>query len=169
MRRVFGLFIGVALLLSLPAPTHAQSDSSRFGLGLQLLGSTAGDNVGPGVHFRASTALNPDVSLALGSGLTGFIFRGRDDSAFALDPQLSAIVSFSTASTQSTYVIGGVGAYVPFGNLDSNVNGGPTLHFGVGKVWLLNESSFFLEVDPALFIGEEETNVILPLRAGGIF
>jgi hypothetical protein len=166
MRRIFGLFIGVALLLSLSAPTHAQTNSSRFGLGLQLLGSTAGDNVGPGVHFRASTALNPDVSLALGSGLTGFIFRGRDDSAFALDPQLSAIVSFSTANAQSTYVIGGVGAYVPFG--DTSTESGPTFNVGVGRAWLLQESSLFFEFKPGVLVGAETTTLVVPLRIGVI-
>jgi hypothetical protein len=36
-------------------------------------------------------------------------------------------------------------------------------------VWLLNESSFFAEFDPALFVGARETHVVLPVRIGVIF
>ncbi len=166
MRRLFGLLVVLGLLGGLAAPAQAQSDQSRFGLGLQLLGSTAGNNVGPGVHFRASTPLNPDVSLAVGSGLTGFIFGGRDDAAFALDPQVSAIVSFSTANAQSTYVIGGAGAYVPFG--DTDTDSGPTFSIGAGRAWLLEESSLFFEFSPGLLVGEESTTLVVPIRVGVI-
>ncbi|PSQ68237.1 MAG: hypothetical protein BRD25_00600 [Bacteroidetes bacterium QH_1_61_8] len=150
-----------ALLLALGTynPVQAQTQP-RYGIGLQMMGTTVDDNIGPGLRFR---------SLGIGAGLTGYIFQGQDDAAYAFDPQASLVVTLPGPGTQRLYVLGGGGAYVPFGNLDSNVSGGPTLHFGIGKVWLLNESSFFLEFDPALFIGEEETDVILPLRVGVIF
>ena len=156
------LFLGLTLSLS---PAQAQDDRpTRFGLGLQMLGSTASGNVGPGLHFRASTPLNPDVSLAIGSGLTGFIFRGRDDAAFALDPQLSAIVSFSTDRVQNMYVLGGVGAYVPFG--DTDTESGPTFNLGIGRAWLLEESSLFVEFNPGFLVGQESTTLVLPVRVG---
>ena len=110
MRHLSCLLLAFGLLFGLAAPVQAQEQQSRFGLGIQVLGSTAGDNLGPGLHFRASTPLNSDVSLAVGSGLTGYIFQGRDDAAFALDPQVSTIVSFSTNNTRTTYALGGVGA-----------------------------------------------------------
>lgn len=157
-----------ALVMGTFGPAQAQTEP-RYGVGLQMMGTTVDDNIGPGLRFRSSVPLNQDISLGIGAGLTGYIFQGRDDAAYAFDPQASLVVTLPGPGTQRLYVLGGGGAYVPFGNLDSNVNGGPTLHFGVGKVWLLNESSFFLEFDPALFIGEEETNVILPLRVGVIF
>lgn len=159
------LLLGVTLSLS---PVHAQDDRpSRVGLGIQMLGSTASGNVGPGLHLRASTPLNSDVSLAVGSGLTGFIFRGRDDAAFALDPQVSAIVSFSTANAQNMYVLGGVGAYVPFG--DTNAESGPTFNLGIGRVWSLQESSLYVEFNPGLFVGKNKTHFVFPLRLGVIF
>jgi len=166
MRHLSWLLLVLGLTLSL-APAHAQDDRpSRFGLGVQMLGSTASGDVGPGLHFRASTPLNSDVSLALGSGLTGFIFRGRDDAAFALDPQVSAIVSFSTARAQNMYVLGGAGAYVPFG--DTDTESGPTFNLGIGRAWLLEESSLFVEFNPGFLIGEQSTTLVLPFRIGVI-
>lgn len=166
MHRLTCLLFVFGLTLSLVAPVQAQNNQSRFGLGVHALGSTASGNVGPGFHFRASTALNPDVSLAVGSGLTGFIFRGRDDAAFALDPQVSAIVSFSTASTETTYVLGGVGAYVPFGN--TRTESGPTFSLGIGRAWLLKESSLYLEFSPGFLVGEKTTTLVVPIRLGVI-
>ncbi|MEF8817765.1 MAG: hypothetical protein V5A20_11800 [Salinibacter sp.] len=164
MRRFTCLLLFLGLTFSL-SPAQAQDDRpTRFGLGIQMLGSTASGNVGPGLHFRASTPLNPDVSLAIGSGLTGFIFQGRDDAAFALDPQLSAIVSFSTDRVQNMYVLGGVGAYVPFG--DTNTESGPTFNLGIGRAWLLEESSLFVEFNPGFLVGRESTTLVLPIRVG---
>lgn len=166
MRRFPCLLLSVGLMLVLAVPVQAQNNQSRFGLGVHVLGSTASGNVGPGLNFRASTALNPDVSVALGSGLTGFIFRGRDDAAFALDPQVSAIVSFSTTDAESAYVLGGAGAYVPFG--DTDTESGPTFNVGIGRAWLLQESSLFFEFSPGFLIGEKTTTVVLPIRVGVI-
>lgn len=166
MQRFSCLLLLFGLTLSLAGAAQAQERPSRFGLGLQVLASTASGDVGPGLHFRASTPLNSDVSLAVGSGLTGFIFRGRDDSAFALDPQVSAIVSFSTDAGQSTYVLGGAGAYVPFG--DTDTDSGPTFNVGLGRAWLLQDSSWFLEFSPGFLIGQETTTLVLPIRAGVI-
>lgn len=164
------LFFLAALLLALGTfgPAQAQTDP-RFGVGLQMMGTTVDDNIGPGLRFRSSVPLTQDVSLGIGAGLTGYVFQGRDDASYAFDPQASLVVTLPGPGTQRLYVLGGGGAYVPFGDLETDVTGGPTLHFGIGKVWLLNQSSFFLEFDPALFIGEKETNVILPLRVGVIF
>ncbi|PSQ79818.1 MAG: hypothetical protein BRD33_00085 [Bacteroidetes bacterium QH_6_63_17] len=166
MRHLSYLLVGLGLMAGLAGPAQAQDDPSRFGLGLHVLGSTASGNVGPGLHFRASSALNSDVSLALGSGLAGFIFRGRDDAAFALDPQVSAIVSFSTSNTQNLYVIGGGGAYVPFGSTDTE--SGPTFNVGLGRAWRLNESSIYAEFNPGFLVGEEKTTLVLPIRVGVI-
>lgn len=166
MRHFSCLLLAVGLIASLALPAQAQNDDSRFGLGVHVLSSTASGNVGPGINFRASTPLNSDVSVALGSGFTGFIFQGRDDAAFALDPQVSAIVSFSTSNAESTYVLGGAGAYVPFGAVDTE--SGPTFNLGVGRAWLLQESSLFVEFNPGFLIGEQSTTLVLPIRVGVI-
>lgn len=165
LQRLSCLLLLLGFTMSLTKATHAQNQS-RFGVGAQLLGSTADDNVGPGIRFRVSTAINQDVSLAVGSGLTGYIFRGQDDASFALDPQVSAIVSFSTARTETMYVLGGGGVYVPFG--DTSTESGPTFHLGVGRAWLLKESSVFFEFNPGFLVGKETTSLVLPLRVGVI-
>jgi hypothetical protein len=166
MQRFSCLLLVFSLMLSLAGPVQAQKPPSRFGLGFQVLASTASGDIGPGLHFRASTPINSDFSLAVGSGLTGFIFGGRENSAFAFDPQVSGIVSFSISPdpAQSTYILGGVGAYVPFGNTDTG--SGPTFNLGVGRVWLLDESSLFVEFNPGFLIGEDSTTLIFPIRAG---
>ncbi|MFB6273088.1 MAG: hypothetical protein ABEL51_09375 [Salinibacter sp.] len=166
MRHLSRLLLVLGLVLSIAGPAEAQKNSSRFGLSFHALGSTASGNVGPGFHVRVSTALNSDVSLAMGSGLTGFIFRGRDDAAFALDPKVSAIVSFSRTDSQTSYVLGGMGAYVPFGNTDTE--SGPTFNVGIGRAWLLEQSSFFFEFSPGFLVGEKTTTLVLPVRIGVI-
>lgn len=163
MRTLLPLLSTLVLSLSLASPAGAQSES-RFGMGAHILGSTADDNVGPGLFVRVSRPVNQDVSLAIGSGLTGYIFRGQDDASFALDPQLAAVVSFDSQPDETTYVLGGAGAYVPFG--DTSTDSGPTFHLGVGRAWLLTESSVFFEFNPGFLVGEERTTLVLPLRLG---
>lgn len=165
MQRLTCFLLVLGLTVGLLGSAHAQQ-SSRTGLGAQVLVSTAENNVGPGFNFRVSTPINSDVSLAVGSGLTGFIFRGRDDAAFALDPQVSAIVSFSTTTvgSQNTYVLGGAGAYVPFGA--TTAQSGPTFHLGIGRAWLLQESSLFAEFNPGFLVGRQRTTLVLPIRVG---
>lgn len=165
MPRLSCFVLLLSMTVGLLGAAQAQP-SARFGLGAQVLASTADNNVGPGFRFRVSTPVNEDVSLAVGSGLTGYIFRGRDDAAFALDPQVSAIVSFSTNGAETTYVLGGGGAYVPFGA--TSANSGPTFHLGAGRAWLLQESSLYVEFNPGFLVGEERTTLVLPLRIGVI-
>lgn len=166
MMRTGFSFILLVLVLGAFLPAQAQQQP-KFGIGLQVTGTTVDNNVGPGFRFRTSVPITQDVSFGLGAALTGYIFEGRDDAAYAFDPQASLVITLPGSGTQRFYVLGGGGAYVPFG--DVNAGGGPTLHLGLGKVWLLNESSFFLEFDPSLYVGEETTEVILPLRLGVIF
>lgn len=156
----------LALLLGLASPVQAQQQP-RFGVGLQMIGSTVDNNIGPGLRFRTSVPINQDISLGIGAGLNGFIFEGRDEAAYSFDPQGSLVVTLPGSGRQRLYVFGGGGAYVPFG--ETGAESGPTLHLGAGKVWLLDESSFFVEFDPALFIGKEATDIVLPLRLGVIF
>lgn len=165
MQRISSLLLILGLALAVAGPVQAQNDA-RFGVGVQVLGSTADNNVGPGLRFRVSTPINQDVSVAVGSGITGYIFRGRDDAAFALDPQVSAIVSFASTNAETTYVLGGGGAYVPFG--DTSAESGPVFHLGIGQAWLLRESSLFFEFNPGFLVGQESTTLVLPFRVGVI-
>ncbi len=163
---VVALAIGLALFAAVPTQTHAQQQP-RYGIGVQMMGTTVDDNIGPGLRFRSSVPLTQDVSLGIGAGLTGYIFEGRNNASYAFDPQASLIVTLPGSGPERAYALGGGGAYVPFGETDAP--SGPTFHAGLGKVWLLNQSSVFLEFDPALFIGKETTSVILPIRVGIIF
>jgi hypothetical protein len=169
MMRPLFLAVLLTLVLLCPAPPAEAQQTPKFGVGFQMMGTTVDDNIGPGFRFRSSIPITQDVSFGIGAGITGYIFEGRDDAAYALDPQGSLVVTLPGAGNQRLYVLGGAGAYVPFGNLAENVNGGPTLHLGIGKVWLLSESSFFLELDPAVYVGKTTSEVIIPLRAGIIF
>lgn len=164
--RFASLFLVLGLFLAPLLPVQAQ-ESPRLGVGLQLTGSTVDSNIGPGVRFRTSVPINQDISFGLGAGLTGFIFQGRDDASYSFDPQASLIVTLPGPKQERFYVFGGAGTYVPFGN--TNAVSGPTVHAGLGKVWLLSESSFFLEFAPTLFVGKETTDIILPVRIGVIF
>lgn len=167
MRLVSCIFLLTLGLLASPVEnTYAQQDP-RFGLGLQVMGTTVDNNIGPGLRFRSSVPLTQDVSFGLGAGFTGYIFSGRDDASYAFDPQTSLIVTLPGIGTERLYVLGGGGAYVPFG--ETSATSGPTVHLGVGKVWLMNESSFFVEFSPSIFIGQEEADLIIPFRLGVIF
>jgi len=155
------------LLMTLWVPDSQAQEQLRYGVGFQILGSTVENSVGPGFRFRASRPLTQDVSVGFGSAFTAFLFEGRDDASYAFDPQVSLIVTIPNTGRRGTYVQGGLGAYLPFGSIDADP--APTFHLGAGRVWELNESSFFVEVDPALYIGADSTDVLIPIRVGVIF
>lgn len=159
------VLLTVGLILCATGPVQAQN--TRNGVALQLMGTTVDDRFGPGARFRSSVPITPDVSLGIGAGLTGYIFEGRNSASYAFDPQASLIITLPGSGPERTYVLGGGGAYVPFG--ETNAPSGPTIHAGIGKVWLLNQSSFFLEFDPGIFIGRESISMIYPFRGGIIF
>jgi len=161
-----GLLLVFGLAFHPPLDARAQA-GPRYGLGVQLMGSTVDNNIGPGFRFRVSAPLTRDVSLGFGSSFTGYILEGRDEASYAVDPQASLIVTLPGSGQESLYVMTGAGAYLPFGA--TNATSGPTFHLGLGKVWLLRQSSFFFELDPALYVGEDATSVIIPVRVGVIF
>ena len=135
---------------SRPAAVAAQNLSPRFGLGFNTLLSTA-DGLGLGFRGRASAPVNADLSLAVDLGLTGFVLKGRDEATYVFDPQVSAIVTLPASRDRAPYILGGLGAYVAFGENDTD--GGPTIHGGIGWIQSLRETTIFYEVDPALIVG----------------
>ncbi len=155
----------VLLLMALPYVANGQVAEPRFGVGFNAMVSTA-DGLGVGVRGRASYPVNVDVSAAADLGLTGFVLSGRRNADYILDPQLSAIVMLPISSIRANYVLFGAGAYVPVGG---DAGGGPTLHLGFGRVRALEESSFFYEVNPALLIGRDDVDLVIPVRLGIIF
>ena len=163
------LLVGLLLAAGLsprPASAQAQDLNPRFGLGLNSLISSQG--LGLGLRGRVSAPLNFDLSLALDLGITGFFLRGRDDASYVFDPQASAIINVPLASNRFNYLLVGLGGYVAFES-GGDTSGGPTVHFGIGKARVLNETTLFYEVVPALIIGERRLGLAVPLRIGIIF
>jgi len=141
-----------------------------------MMGSTVVESVGPGLHVRTSFPMNEDLSLALGTTLTGFLFEGQARTGYAVDPELTLIVTMPDPSNSSIYFLGGAGGHFPIGENryknrdgDMDVTAGPTFHLGLGKVWQLGATSLYVELSPTLFFRRERTAVLLPLRGGIIF
>ena len=144
----------------------------RFGAGFDALLAVAGgdvldDGFGIGIRGRASFPINSDFSVGVGAGLAGFLLGGRDDANYLFNPQVSGILTLPRSPQWARYLIGGFGGYFPLG--DSQAEGGPALHLGLGWVRPLQETSLYFEIDPALVIGETRTALIVPARVGVIF
>ena len=172
MRRIHLLVLAVllaAVWMLLPTQdATAQTIRPRFGLGANTTLTTAEGVLGLGLRGRASAPVNANLSFAVDLGLTGFVLGGRDDATYVFDPQVSAIVTLDPRQPRTPYIIGGIGAYVPFGD-NSDGDGGPTLHGGFGWVQTLENTTLFYEVNPALVIGETAIDLVLPFRVGIIF
>lgn len=166
MRNVFLFAAALFLLLTFSNPVNAQGVNPRIGFGVNSMLSTS-DGLGIGFRGRASAPVNADVSIALDAGFTGFILGGRDDASYIFDPQASAIVNLPRTSTELSYLMFGLGAYVPMGETTSR--SGPTIHFGYGRVRVLQETSLFYEFNPALIIAQDRVHLALPVRIGIIF
>lgn len=164
------LFLALLFLASAAAPRAAEAQEDlrpRYGFGLNGLLSTE-DGVGIGLRGRVSAPVNADLSVAVGLGLTGFILSGTDDAVSIFDPQVSAIVNLPMRGEQLTYALGGVGAHVPVSNADAS-EAGPTVHFGLGRVQVLTDTSIFYEINPALLVGGDSVDLLIPVRVGIIF
>lgn len=176
MKQVASLaFLSLVLTLCAWTPAFGQdldqenSLDPRFGLSFNTALSTE-DGLGVGLRLRGSAPVNADLSFAVDLGMTGFVFGGRDEATYLVDPQVSAIVSVPRGRPdQLTYFLGGLGAYIPFEANADNPEAAPTLHLGIGRVELLTDTSIFYEINPGLIIGEERVGLLLPIRAGIIF
>ncbi|MEM1044151.1 MAG: hypothetical protein AAGI91_16200 [Bacteroidota bacterium] len=146
--------------------------SPRYGVGFDALLSVASgevveDGFGLGVRGRVSFPVNADFSFAVGAGLAGFLLGGRDDATYLFNPQLSGVLTLPRSPRWARYLIGGFGGYFPLGSSDKE--GGPSLHLGLGWAQPLNETSLYIELDPAIVIGETRTAFIAAARVGVIF
>ncbi len=142
--------------------------NTRFGIGLNTVLSV-NNGFGLGFRGRVSSPVNEDFSLAIGMGFTGFVLQGRDDASFIFDPQLSGIINIPEINSNAqVYLLAGIGAFVPLTQASSNESG-PSIHFGIGRVQLLQQSSFYYEINPAVVIGETKVEFVLPFRVGIIF
>ena len=164
----------LAAAVALAAPAGAQSFGSappRIGVGFDVTGAIPGqdlipDGVAIGLRVRAALPVNADLSLAASVGLAAHLWDGRADARYVMNPQTSLIVTLPGRGPNVRYVLGGFGGFIP---LDGNGGGGPTLHAGIGTAIPLNDTSLYLEVDPSLLIGTNETTLVLSGRVGVIF
>ncbi|HET6568846.1 MAG TPA: hypothetical protein VFG50_12840 [Rhodothermales bacterium] len=162
--------LAAILFLTFLSPTHVLAQAMpRFGLGFNVLGSTA-DGLGIGLTGRASAPLNADLSLGLDLGATGFVLGGRRDATWVFEPQASAIITLPPRGNRAMYYLAGLGAYLPLtSDPDADAKAGPTIHAGVGWVQTLRETTVFYEIDPALVIAENKVDLAFPFRVGIIF
>lgn len=168
MRLLHVVFVLVFVALALPIP-HANAQAPRFGLGFEVLGSTA-DGLGIGLQGRASAPINADLSLGIDMGATGFVLGGRRDATWVFDPQVAAIITLPSRSGRALYYLAGLGAYIPISDdEDNDAKAGPTVHGGIGWIQTLRETTFFYEINPALVIAQDQVHLAVPLRVGIIF
>ena len=138
-------------------------------MGFDAISAFYGQDVVPdgpslGIRGRVALPVNADVSVAASLGVGAHVFGGSDDTRYVLNPQTSVIVTLpGTGSVR--YILGGFGGFLPL----SDGGGGPSIHAGVGTAFPLLETSVFLEADPSLIIGEDQTVPVLAVRAGVIF
>lgn len=156
----------IALILFLLVGIGAAHAQTRFGLGLAATGNSA-DGFGIGLHTRTSVPLNQDFSFGFDLTGTGFVVNGWRDGRYAFEPQVSGIVTLPSRNDRALYVLAGFGGYIPL-TLEGPNDGGPTVHLGAGYVVLLNETTVYYEVNPALIIGEDRVDIGFPFRFGVI-
>ncbi len=162
----------VVCLFASFASAQAQSlgaEPPRVGVGFDLASAVWSQDLIPngpslGVRGRVALPVNADISVAASLGVGAHLFDGRDDARYVLNPQTSLIVTIPSRGTVR-YVLGGFGAFVP---LDGG-GGGPTLHGGLGWAIPLNQTSLYVEIDPSLLVGQDQTTGVLSVRGGVIF
>lgn len=156
------------LLLLVAARADAQAPP-RFGAGFDVSGAIPGqdllpDGIAVGIRLRSALPVNADLSVAADVGLSAHLFEGSADARYVLNPQTSVIVTLP-GSDSVRYILGGFGGFIPL----EGGGGGPSLHLGVGTAIPLRDTSLYLEFDPSLLIGEDETTGVLAGRVGVIF
>ena len=165
-------FLSRALLFSLGIPAaHAQDASPpRYGVGFDFAFPVLGDALLPdglsiGLRGRGALPINADLSVAASLGVGAHLFANDEPTRYVLNPQASLIVMLPGESPNVRYVLGGFGGFVPL----SGGQGGPAIHGGYGMAFPLRQTSLFIEANPSLIIGEDETGFVLAARAGVIF
>ena len=168
------LCLAALCLAALAPPASAQSRGTappRIGVGFDAITAFYGQDVVPdgpslGVRGRVALPVNADVSVAASLGIGAHVFEGSSDARYVINPQTSVIVTLPSAGSASVrYVLGGFGGFLPL----SDGGGGPAIHAGAGLAFPLSQTSVYLEADPSLIIGEDQTVPVLAVRAGVIF
>lgn len=162
---------GWVVLIALAAEgLHGQDLRPRFGLGVGLVANPtddglSDDDIGLAVKGRVSKPLNADASLAGSIGFYSFTFNGTETADYALNPELSLIVTLD-GSSRYPYLLVGAGGLFP---TDGDKNSRFGVHAGYGLVWPLTSVSVFFEVTPTIAFQESSTTFIVPVAVGMIF
>ena len=165
-RSLRGVGIGLALLLLLAGSAHGQG-WFRGRAALQMQASSIEKSVAPGLHIDAHAQVAGRYSIAVGTGFSSYILEGRRSGTYTLAPKLSFKITRPSRSLgANTFSVGG-GYHLPFGQRD--VGRGPTVHFGIGRLWALRETTLFVDLRPTAVIRDETISLLLPLRAGVVF
>ncbi|GAB5535737.1 MAG: hypothetical protein Rubg2KO_19860 [Rubricoccaceae bacterium] len=164
--------LSLALLLCTGLSTASAQDATppRYGVGFDFAFPVLGDELLPdglsiGLRGRGALPINADLSVAASLGLGAHLFADNEPTRYVLNPQASLIVMLPSEGASVRYVLGGFGGFVPL----SGGQGGPAIHGGYGMAFPLRQTSLFIEGNPSLIIGEEDTGVVLAARAGVIF
>jgi hypothetical protein len=144
----------------------------RFGVGLEGVVVPDGNGVlqsglGVGIHGRIALPLNADLSAGVGLGLDGFVLNGSSEASYLATPEATLILTLPRRGESVRYILGGIAGYLPMN--DTIEPGGPALVAGAGWAFPLRESSFYVELAPALVVGRSTSTVAIPLRLGVIF
>jgi hypothetical protein len=144
----------------------------RFGVGFEAMVVPAGngilqDGLGLGFHGRVALPLNSDLSAGVGMGVDGFVLNGSADASWLATPEAKLILTLPRRGGDVRYLLGGVAGYIPL--TDEVEPGGPALVLGAGWAFPLRETSFYVEIAPALVVGRSTSTVAIPLRVGVIF
>lgn len=142
----------------------------RYGVGFDFAFPVLGDQLLPdglsiGLRGRGALPINADLSVAASLGVGAHLFADREPTRYVLNPQAALIVMLPGEGSATRYVLGGFGGFVPL----SGGQGGPTIHGGYGVAFPLRQTSLFIEGNPSIVLGEEDTGVVLAARAGVIF
>ena len=165
------LLFGILLFV---AQDSSAQRSVRLGVGFDAVAGLPSQDVVPegfgiGIRGRAAVPVNADLSFAGGAGIIGFVLGGEDDATYVFNPQISAILTIPRARW-ATYILGGFGGFIPLSeDAFGNPEGGWAIHGGMGWALPLRETSMYIEVDPSLVVGSEETTLVIPARIGVIF
>ena len=82
-------------------------------------------------------------------------------------PEATLILTLPRRGEGVRYLLGGIAGYIPL--TDGLEPGGPALVAGAGWAFPLRETSFYVELAPALVVGRSAATVAIPLRLGVIF
>jgi hypothetical protein len=165
--------LGVAALAASPAVAQRRpAFAPRFGVGFEAVVVPDGNGIlqsglGVGLHGRVALPLNADLSAGVGMGVDGFVLNGSAEATYLATPEATLILTLPRRGGGVRYLLGGVAGYLPL--TEGIEPGGPALVAGAGWAFPLRETSFYVELAPALVIGRSTSTIAVPLRLGVIF